>query len=326
MTPKRVVVTGAGGFVGTHLMRRLVEAGHEVLGIVRSPGRAPVSGVRLVVRDLGTTRTVQDLLQPGDTVVHLAARAHVMHDRAADPLTVYRAANVAPTRMLCESATAAGATRLIFVSSAKVYGEGRHAAYGRDEPVRPVDPYALSKAEAEEIVRQVGVESALEWTILRPPFVYGPGGRGNFPRLVQLARVAARIPLPFGAIRNARSVIYVGNLADAIHRCIVHPAARGAVFLPTDPRDISTPELIHAIAQAMGRRAWLFPFPVTLLRMAAAALGRGAEMDRLTESLQLDGSALQRELQWVAPYSLEEGIRLSLGQPHASAVAVPANA
>jgi nucleoside-diphosphate-sugar epimerase len=317
MTPGRVVVTGAAGFIGRHLIDRLVAGGHEVLGIVRSNPLPLAPGVRFVARDLTATPSVSDLLQPGDTLVHLAARAHVMHDRSADPLVAYRAANVAPVQMLCESVIASGATRLIFLSSAKIYGEGRPTPYTLQDAAGPVDDYGRSKWEAEELLRRAATGGSFEWTILRPPFVYGPGGKGNFPRLVQLANIAARVPLPLGAVRNARSVIFVGNLVDAIQRCVVHPGARDRVFLPTDERDVSTPELLEAIARARGRHARLFRCPTALVRGAAALAGRRAEIDRLTESLQLDGSALRRELRWEPPYSLEESIRLSLAPPPA---------
>jgi nucleoside-diphosphate-sugar epimerase len=316
--PARVVVTGANGFIGGHLVRHLRASGHEVVGIVRSREGGEGQDVRLVARDLVTASTVQDLLRPGDVVVHLAARAHIMHDRIADPLAAYRAANVAPMRMLCESAVAAGVSRIVFLSSAKVYGEARRTPYTLQDTPRPVDPYGRSKWEAEEVLREADPAGSLAWTILRPPFVYGSGGKGNFPRLVQLARVASRIPLPLGGIHNARSVIFVGNLVDAIRRCAVHPAARDRVFLPTDRRDVSTPELIEIIARAQGRRARLFPCPIGLLRTGATLTGRRRELERLTESLQLDGSALRDELAWTPPHSLEESIRLSLAPASAA--------
>jgi nucleoside-diphosphate-sugar epimerase len=218
--------------------------------------------------------------------------------------------------MLCDSAIAAGAAHVILLSSAKVYGEGRASPYTLQDPAAPTDAYGRSKWEAEEVLRGANAGGGLAWTILRPPFVYGPGGKGNFPRLIRLARVAERIPLPLAAIRNARSVIFVGNLANAIERCIVDPRSRGRVFLPTDRRDVSTPELLEAIALVRGRRVKLFRCPVRVLRAAATLAGRRAEIERLTESLRLDGSALRQGLDWEAPDSLEDGIRLSLTPPH----------
>jgi nucleoside-diphosphate-sugar epimerase len=315
MSKPRVIVTGAAGFVGAHLIDRFSRGGWEVLGLVRPGTRTmPVrDGVQFFERDLERVGSLADLLRAGDTVVHLAGRAHVMHDRASDPLAVFRAANVAPTEMICRSAVQAGVSRIVFVSSAKVYGEGRAAPYTLADPLAPVDAYARSKIEAEEVIRSIAGGAGVEWTVLRPPFVYGLGGRGNFPRLVALALLASVLPLPLGGVRNQRSIIFVGNLVDAIHCCVVEPAARDRVFLPTDARDVSTPELLRAIAGVRGRRARLFHFPSAIIVAAACLLGRRAELKRLTESLCLDGSVLRRDLGWQPPFSLEEAVAQSVG-------------
>jgi nucleoside-diphosphate-sugar epimerase len=254
-----------------------------------------------------------DLLRPGDVVVHLAARAHVMHDSGGDLDAVYRRVNTEPVRVLADGAAVAGVARIIFMSSAKVFGEGRPAPYTLRDPVAPADPYARSKAAAEEILRASVRDGGAPCTVLRPPFVYGPGGKGNFPRLVRLADLATRVPLPLGSVRNARSIVFVDNLVDAIHRCAIDPRAADRTFLPTDPRDVSTPELLEAIAGAQGRRARLIPFPPALLRAAAALVGRGPELARLTESLRLDGSALREQLGWQAPFTLDGALRITLG-------------
>ena len=189
---RRVVVTGAGGFVGAHLVERFARDGWDVVALVRPNGSAlrPRETVRIVETDLARPDALLGVLRAGDVVVHLAGRAHVMHERASDPLAVFRAANVAPTEMLCESAARAGVERLVFMSSAKVFGEGRERPYAVTDPVAPADPYAQSKSEAERVVGQSRAQGTFDWTILRPPFVYGPGGKGNFPRLVALARLS----------------------------------------------------------------------------------------------------------------------------------------
>jgi nucleoside-diphosphate-sugar epimerase len=311
---ERVVITGAGGFIGGHVLARFRAAGREVVGIVRPGARVqPMPGVRLVERDLATIPSLADVLQSDDTVVHLAARAHRILDDAADPVEAFRRANVEPVRMLCRSATEANIRRLIFISSAKVFGEGRERPYAVTDPIAPAEPYAQSKAEAERLVIQAGERGAFEWTILRPPFVYGPGGKGNFPRLVTLARLSTRVPLPLASIENRRSVIFVGNLADLILRAVEHPMAAGKVLLPTDAEDVSTPELLRAIAAAAGARARFFPCPRALLRTAARLIGRSADMDRLTESLRLDSRYLRELLDWQAPFTLERAVALSVG-------------
>jgi UDP-glucose 4-epimerase len=235
-----------------------------------------------------------------------------MHDSATDALAAYRAANVLPTRMLCRSAVDVGAARIVFVSSAKVFGEGRATPYSRLESPAPADPYAQSKVEAESVVREVAGGGNLDWTIVRPPFVYGPGGKGNFPRLVSLMRLSARVPLPLGSIENRRSMIFVLNLVDLIHHAAESPAARRQILLPTDGRDLSTPELLRLIAIAAGSRARLFGCPPWVLRLAAAMIGRSGEMKRLTETLRLDSSHLKDDLNWDPPFSLEAALALSV--------------
>jgi len=310
----RVVITGAAGFVGNHVVERFLRDGWSVVALVRPGGSAPrpQEAVQIVERDLTRPDALVDVLRGGDVVVHLAGRAHVMHERASDPLAAFRAANVAPIEMLCDAAARAGVARLVFMSSSKVFGEGRERPYTLADPVAPAEPYAQSKAEAERVVTRAGTSGSLDWTILRPPFVYGRGGKGNFPRLVALARLSSVVPLPLASIANRRSIVFVGNLADLILHVARHPKASGSVVLPTDAEDVSTPELIRAIAAAIGSRARLFRFPRGVLRTAARLVGRSAEMDRLTESLRLDSRHLRDELEWQPPFTLERALALSV--------------
>ena len=310
----RVVITGAAGFVGSHVVERFVRDGWDVVAIVRAGGTPPLAreAVRIVERDLTRPDALVDILRGGDVVVHLAGRAHVMRERAADPLAAFRAANVAPTEMLCEAAARAGVAHLVFISSAKVFGEGQERPYAVADPMAPAEPYAQSKAEAESVVARAGKTGSFEWTILRPPFMYGPGGKGNFPRLVALARLSTIVPLPLASIRNRRSILFVGNLADLILHVAQHPQSSARMLLPTDAEDVSTPELLRAIAAATGSRARLFRCPPAVLRTAARVIGRSAEMDRLTESLRLDSRHLREELEWQPPFSLESALALSV--------------
>lgn len=241
-----------------------------------------------------------------DAVVHLAARVHVMHDTAADPLALYRATNTEATLNLARQAAQAGVTRFVFVSSIKVNGEGRDTAYTEADVPAPEDAYAVSKWEAEQGLWRIARETGLEVVVLRPPLVYGPGVRANFRRL--LDTVARGWPLPLGAIENRRSLLYLGNFVDAIGRCIEHPAAAGQTFLIDDGQPVSTPELIRAVARAMGRPARLPAVPVGVLEFAGALLGKRAAVARLTGSLWLDSSPIRARLGWTPPYSMEAGL------------------
>ena len=165
----------------------------------------------------------------------------------------------------------------------------------------------MSKWEAEQALWDVSVKTGLEVVVVRPPLVYGPGAKGNLARLLKLVR--SGLPLPLGAVQNKRSLIGLDNLVDLIIRCADHPAAAGQTFLVSDGEDLSTPDLLRHMAEAMGRSARLLPVPVPLLRLAGSALGKRAEIDRLVGSLQIDSSHTRRVLGWTPPVSVQEGIR-----------------
>lgn len=264
----------------------------------------------MIIPDLHAQSDWAAALAGCDTVVHLAARVHVMHDTAADPLVLYRATNTDATLNLARQAVLAGVKRFVFVSSIKVNGEGRDTAYQETDTPMPEDAYALSKWEAEQGLWRVARETGLEVVILRPPLVYGPGVKANFRRL--LDTVTRGWPLPLGAIRNRRSLLYLGNFVDAIRICIEHPAAAGQTFLVDDGQPVSTPELVRAVAHAMGRPARLLPVPIGLLEFGGALLGRRAAVARLTGSLWLDSSLIRTRLGWTPPYSMAAGLEATV--------------
>jgi nucleoside-diphosphate-sugar epimerase len=297
-----ICVSGAHGFVGTALCTDLEAHGHEVVRAVR---RAQL-GCEVSVGDInGNTDWISTLADCG-AVVHLAARVHVMHDTAQDPLTLYRATNTDATLNLARQAAQAGVKRFVFVSTIKVNGEGRDEPYRESDAPAPEDAYAISKWEAEQGLWQIAQETGLEVVILRPPLVYGPGVKANFRRL--LDTVGRGWPLPLGAIRNRRSLLYLGNFVDAIRACVEHPAAAGQTFLLDDGQPVSTPELIRAVARAMRRPARLLAVPVGVLEFLGAMFGRRSAVARLTSSLHVDSSLIRTRLGWTPPYSMEAGL------------------
>lgn len=300
---KSLLVTGATGFVGAALCARLAADGWEVVPAVRRPSGLPREAV---VGNLEAATDWRPALAGCDAVVHLAARVHVMRDTAADPLALYRATNTDATLNLARQAAQAGVRRFVFISSIKVNGEGRDAPYRESDTAAPEDAYAISKWEAEQGLLRIAAETGLEVVILRPPLVYGPGVKANFRRLVDT--VARGWPLPLGAIQNRRSLLYLGNFVDAIRVCVEHPAAAGQTFLIDDGEPVSTPELVRAVARAMGRPARLLSVPVGMLEFAGALLGRRAAVRRLTGSLWLDSSAIRSRLGWTPPYALQQGL------------------
>lgn len=302
----KVLVTGASGFVGGPVCRRLLAAGHEVVAAVRRDDAfLPMDVEARRVAELGPDTDWRAALKGCDAVIHLAARAHVMKDKAADRLALIRRINRDGTVRLAEQAASAGVGRFVFVSTVKVNGEATpkdKPFHGDDIPV-PMDPYGLSKAEAEAELAGIATHTGLSLAVVRPPMVHGPAAKGNLAALMTV--LARGIPLPLGAIDNRRSLVGVENLADALAFLAAQPAQ--GRFLIRDGEDISTPDLIRALAEGLGRPARLLPVPVALLRLVAAALGKGAAVDRLTGSLVVDDSPL-RALGWVPPVSLAEGL------------------
>lgn len=304
------LVTGAGGLVGRALCAKMRADGWQVRGTVRSakPPTSLPNGVEpLVVESIGPKTDWSKASAAVDTIVHLAARVHVMNDTAADPLTEFRKVNVEGTESLAREAAKSGVRRLIYVSSVKVNGEGGQKPYCETDKPCPLDPYGQSKLEAEEVLKKVAAETGLEVVILRPPLIYGPGVRANFLRLLNW--VERGIPLPLGSVYNQRNMIYLGNFVDCIMTCLQHPKAGGQTFLVSDGEDVSTSNLIRVMAEAMGKKARIFPFPQRLLNMLGKITGKTGEIERLTGSLCVDSSKIKETLGWQPPFSLADGIR-----------------
>jgi nucleoside-diphosphate-sugar epimerase len=302
----KVLVTGASGFVGAAVLRRLeAEPGCDVRAASRRPRVGPASGPEWVTApDLSPEADWRPCLAGVDVVVHLAAHVHVMSP-GPESATEYQRVNVLGTRRLAQEAVAAGVRRLVFLSSVKVHGES--GKFDETSPMTPADPYGVSKRDAEAVLRQLAAETGLEVVIIRPPLVYGPGVKANFRSLLDAVRKGTVLPL--ASIANRRSLVGVDNLADVIAVCLGHPAAASEAFLVSDGEDVSTPDLIRKVAAATGGHARLLPVPVWCLRVAGRISGRAAAIDRLTGTLEVDISKAHRVLGWAPRVSLDEGLR-----------------
>jgi nucleoside-diphosphate-sugar epimerase len=309
-TCRSILVTGASGFVGRTLCAQLVASGCSVRGTIL-PTERPASlaaGVEpVIVEPLAPDTPWAHALAGVDTVIHLAARVHMMDEQAADPLAEFRRVNTEGTRRLAAEAARAGVKRLVFTSSIKVNGEEAAEPYSEESPARPTDPYGISKWEAEQALRELEAGTGLEVVAVRPTLVYGPGVTANFLKMMKA--VGKGIPLPLGSIANRRSLIYVGNLADALAVCASHPGAAGETFLVSDGKDVSTPELLRLTAKALGAPERVFPFPTPLMRVAGALTGKSPQVSRLTGSLAVDSSRIRRKLGWRPPFSMEAGLK-----------------
>jgi len=303
-----ILVTGADGFVGSALCDRLRSEPLTVRSVVRRLKRWSDRDLNVAIGDISAGTDWALELKDVTQVVHLAARVHVMNDSSPDALAEFSHMNVANTLNLASQAAAAGVRRFVFLSSIKVNGECTllMSPFTSDDLPAPEDPYGISKYEAEQGLRQIEAGSGMEVVVLRPPLVYGPGVKGNFLRLMQA--IDKRRPLPLGAIHNQRSLIYLGNLVDAIRLCITHPNVAGKTFLVSDGDDVSTPELVRRIGAALGRRPFLLPVPVSWMRWAGRVLGKQAAVDRLLGSLCVDITPLCEELGWTPPYTMQAGL------------------
>lgn len=304
MKQKLVAVTGANGFIGGAMIATLRRRGIAVRALTRT--QADEDSV--AVGEIGPHTDWSRALKGVSHVIHTAARAHVIQGNSASALKSYREINVEGTRCLAQQALLAGVRRILFVSSIKVCGERTQSGApftARDHPA-PEDAYGVSKWEAEQALASVTRGTDLEAVVVRPPLVYGPSVKGNIARLVSWVR--SGIPLPLGAVRNRRSLVALDNLTDLLACCATHPSAAGKIFLAGDGEDLSTPELIRRIARAMNRPVRLISLPTNCLCIAAQLIGRGAEIDRLIGSLQVDIGPTCETLGWHPPLRIDEGL------------------
>lgn len=305
----RILVTGANGFIGRALCVALVGT-REVRGAVRSLADGSfLKPSQVVSVNLSPDFDWSDALKDVRSIVHCAARVHVMNEKVADPLEEFRRVNVAGTLNLARQAAAAGVRRFVFLSSIGVNGcETFAQPFTATDKVAPHTPYAATKHEAEVALRVLASETGMEVVIVRPPLVYGPNAPGNFARLMKW--LSSGIPLPLGAITaNRRSFVFLDNLVDLIVTCIDHPAVVNQTLLVSDDEDLSTAALLRRTRMALGRPARLIPVPVGLITLGAKLIGRPGISQRLCGSLQVDIGKTKTLLGWKPPISVDEGLR-----------------
>jgi nucleoside-diphosphate-sugar epimerase len=302
----RILVTGANGFVGLALCRRLRESGHSVIGALRSGDSVTRGAESRIIGDMGANPPWHDVLPGVEVVIHLAALVHQM-GKITPPAEEYRRVNAKATRQLAEACARYGVRRMVFLSSVKVNGECTPAKpFTEEDAPAPLDAYGVSKLEAEQGLMAVGKTTGLETVVVRPPLVYGPGVRANFRRL--LGAVARVRPLIVPGLKSKRSMIALANLADILTVCAEKSQAANQVFLVSDNEDVTVSELMQRIAQAMNRRILILPATEGLLRFAARLAGKEQEVRRLVDPLQVSPGKAIRQLNWSPPVDMNAGL------------------
>ena len=304
---RTILVTGATGFIGQPLCRALLARGYLVKALVRSIGKAYALDERIVRfkgdLEVSYPHVWRDAFQGVDALIHLAAR---VHDPSPANNPSFRRVNTLGSARLCQLAVECGVRQFIYMSTIKVNGETAPRPFAENDPPRPQGPYALSKWQAEQQIQTITQGQTCRPVIIRPPLVYGPGVKANFYRLLKL--VAAKVPLPVGSLHNRRSLIYVGNLVDALIRAMENPQAAGQVFMVSDGQDFSVANLFRAIARAMDRNPRIFPFPPGVLYRFFEMVGRGEVIDKLRQPLTVDISKIRKTLGWRPPFSFSQGL------------------
>ncbi|MEQ8541439.1 MAG: SDR family oxidoreductase [Coleofasciculus sp. D1-CHI-01] len=320
---KSALVTGSTGFIASHLIPLLIQQGWKVRSAIRNPTNKLPSEVSTAnLGNIDGLTQWEPTLTDMDTVIHLAARTHILHDNTHNPEAEFLKINVQGTANLVKQSIAAGVKHFIFISSIGAMATLSDHPLTETSPCQPDTPYGRSKLQAEQALIELASQSNMTWTILRPTLVYGSGNPGNMERLIKL--INRGLPLPFGLVNNRRSLLYVGNLVDAIATCLTHPNAKNQTFLVSDGQDLSTPELISKIAYHLERPCHLLPVPPSLLKLAGH-LGDTIEqftqrplplnrstIDRLLGSLVVDSSHIRNTLNWEPPYTVDEGLSKTL--------------
>lgn len=304
----KILVTGATGFVGKHLVPELIAAGHDVRCAVSQPV-AWLHAEQVVVGKLEHNPDWSDALTDRDVVIHLAARVHVMKEKSGRVLDEYCKINSIATRNLAKQAAKQQVKRFIFLSSIKVNGEFtlKGTPFTEESRAQPEDPYGQSKLYAEQYLQVISQSTGLEVVIIRPPLVYGPGVKANFLKMLGLIKKG--LPLPFGKVKNSRHLVYIDNLVSALCTVVTHPNAANQTYLVADDESLSLTQLMKHIAHEMKVGVRLIPIPVRFMELSFKLLGLNKLNQRLFGSLEVSNNKIKSQLGWVPPVTSADGLK-----------------
>ncbi len=309
---KKILITGASGFIGANLMRELVNRGFDVKGTIRRDKANLTDNLKknyIYIDDISSDINWSDVLSDIDTIIHCAGITNLINKNNTVSMSKYRLVNVSFTRTLAEQAVKYGIRRIIFLSTIKVYGEksNNFDLISNKNKIITETNYSRSKYEAEEEIKKISNVSKLEHVIVRIPAVYGVGAKGNFLRLMKLVKNG--FPIPLGNIQNKKSFISINNLIDFLIVCVNNKLAAKQTFLVSDNQDLSTKELIIKIANAMGKKPNLIKVPITILKFLGIISGKSKDIDRLINSLEIDINETFKILNWKPPYKIDDELK-----------------
>lgn len=300
-----ILVTGSTGFVGTPLCNVLKKDGYAVREITRD--KSQINGKNIIfIKSIDSQTNWSEALEGVDTIIHLAARVHVMNEASINPLEDYREVNTFGSFRLAEAAIKRGVKKFIYISTIKVNGEVTVKPFTENSIPNPTDPYGLSKFEAENMLRSLCKESSMDLIILRPSLIYGPKVKGNLLRIMSV--ISRKIPLPFGCVNNKRTMLYLENLIDLIIFIVRKKEKINDTFLVADQDSISTKSLVESFASVLNPKQILIPVPLFLLKLLGRLINKSEEIQRLTGNLEIDTRYLNQKLGWTPKYSTHQGL------------------
>ncbi len=301
----RILITGANGFIGSKLCQLFDNEKIKYLSFIRDEEK--ITSYSLHV-EIDEKNDFSPYLSNINIIIHCA---NIAHNNGVSEEELHKK-NTLATLNLAKQAAELGVKRFIYLSSVKANGEitKPHAPFTENDNSKQSDTYGKSKYNTEKALLELANNSKLEVVIIRPPLVYGEGVKANFLSLINLSKTW--FPLPFGAIHNQRSFIYVKNLTDFIRLCLNHPKAANQIFLVSDDQDISTTELLRKCAKIQHNKIRLLPIPPRLLKNIGRLIGKEIMMNKMCDSLQIDISKAKKQLGWTPPYTLEEGLQATI--------------